>query len=233
MNVPKLNNSWLLGGLVCLVVGGIWAFAEVHTGESVFKADGSFSTLAGFTVLALALERFCEAVLAPWWGTASASPVQAAAKNAEGTSAALDSPATRLVSTRQRLGTTQALALRTAAQKAKTSAAGADDATKSKAQATSDAADSAWVQTTQNRPTILLPAAAIATVLCAYLHLFLLHGIASAVNPGIPNSRIAFAVDAVISGLALAGGAKPFHDLTESIASSSAAKKAAAGSPGA
>jgi hypothetical protein len=50
---------------------------------------------------------------------------------------------------------------------------------------------------------------------------------ASTTESELPSSRLAFAVDALLAGLALAGGAKPFHDLAESIAASSASKKQA------
>jgi hypothetical protein len=94
--------------------------------------------------------------------------------------------------------------------------------------ATADAADSAWLEARRARPTLVLPTAAIATLLSAYLHLFLLHGMALSVHDGLPASRLSFALDALLTGLALAAGAKLFHDLAESTTASSAAKKAAA-----
>jgi amino acid transporter len=217
-------RKWLLGGLALLVAGAVWALLAVHKEESAFQADGSFATLAGFGVLALALERLCEAVLAPWWGTASTKTLKEAAKAAQGTNAALAPAHMALLKSQRRLGASDATVIRTAAAAA-VAKAGSDDPSKEEAKKTEEAANSAWVEATRERPTLLLPAAAIATVLCAYLHLFLLHGVASG---GVPSSALAYAADAVVSGLAVAGGAKPFHDLAESIAASSTAKKAGA-----
>lgn len=223
-NPGPVQNGWLLGGVIVLVMCAVGTFFVVHRGEAVFKADGSFATLAGFAVLALALERFCEAVLAPWWGTASAKNVKAAANNAQKTGAAALPPHTKnLLDVRRRLGITDASVVRAAAAKASERASAAGVGAK-EAKDTNDAADSAWVKATQARPTIMLPAAGLATVVCACLHLFLLHSVAGTKH-GIPTTKLAFAVDALITGLALAGGAKPFHDLVEGIAASSASKK--------
>lgn len=196
----------------------------VHKEEATFQADGSFATLAGFAVLALALERLCEAVLAPWWGTASTKPLKKAVRAANGAGGTLAPAHMAVLESQRRLGASDATVIRAAAAKA-AAQPGLGEAAKKKADETEEAANSAWVEATRERPTLLLPAAAIATVLCAYLHLFLLHGVASG---GVPSSKLAYTADAVVSGLALAGGAKPFHDLAGSIAASSTAKKAEA-----
>jgi hypothetical protein len=90
---------------------------------------------------------------------------------------------------------------------------------------TTETVQSAWEKAVAARPTLILPAAAIATVLCAYMHLFLFHSIAAPSKSGLPDTKLAFAVDALLTGLALAGGAKPFHDLTETIAAKSTSNK--------
>ena len=219
------TNKWLYAGLLVLAVCAIGSFFAVSKNSTTFAADNSFATLAGFVVLALVLERFCEAVLAPWWGTASATPVQEAANQAMGTAAQLPDHVKSLLDSKKRLGVADARALVTQAAKVKTAVADPSKqpmtdsdakAATAKAAKTTDDAESAWVQATISRPTILLPAAGLAAIACAGLHLFLLHGIAKS-GSGLPNSKLAFAADAVITGLALAGGAKPFHDLIESI----------------
>lgn len=204
------RNRWLLGGLVCLIAAAVWAYAQAHPPSRAFDADGSFATLAALLVLAPAL-----------------------------------STANVLLDKRSRLAITDATMLRTAAHRAAVEPAttrrqentladrvSPDPAgpvqTAAASRATADAADAAWLEVRRTRPTLVLPAAAIATVLCAYLHLFLLHGVAVSVRDGIPASRLSFAVDALLTGLALAAGAKHFHDLADSTAASSAAKKAAA-----
>jgi hypothetical protein len=105
----------------------------------------------------------------------------------------------------------------------------AEEAKKTAATEAANEADSAWVKVTRDRPTIVLPAAAIATFACAHLHLFLLHGI-SKPGTGVPTTELAYVVDALITGLALAGGAKPFHDLVESLAAKKDAAVATAAS---
>jgi hypothetical protein len=214
------TNKWLYAGLSVLAACAVASFIVVSKNSKTFAADNSFSTLAGFVVLALVLERFCEAVLAPWWGTAPAAEVKAAAETAQGTAASLPPPVKTLLDKKSRLGVADARALVAQTAKVKSTVGGPSEgeepeATKAAA-ATADAADSAWVQATISRPTILLPAAGLASMACAGLHLFLVHGIAK-VGSGLPNSKLAFAADAVITGLALAGGAKPFHDLIQSI----------------
>jgi hypothetical protein len=76
------------------------------------------------------------------------------------------------------------------------------------------AADSVYVAATKQRPTIMLPMAAAAIVICAGLRLYLLHSLAKS---GLPDGRLAFTVDAFLTGFALAGGAQPFHDLVSSL----------------
>ncbi len=218
------TNKWLYAGLSALAACAVASFIVVSKNSTTFAADNSFSTLAGFVVLALVLERFCEAVLAPWWGTAPASEVKAAAESAQGTAASLPSSVKTLLDKKSRLGVADAQALVAQAAKVKSTVGEPSEGEKPEetkaateaAAATADAADSAWVQATISRPTILLPAAGLASLACAELHLFLVHGIANA-GSGLPISKLAFAADAVITGLALAGGAKPFHDLIQSI----------------
>src|SRR3954471_21672866 len=63
---------WLPLGLLVVVLAGVWVYFIVGDVKkspiTPFTADGSFATLAGFSILAVALERISEAVLAPWWG---------------------------------------------------------------------------------------------------------------------------------------------------------------------
>jgi hypothetical protein len=94
------------------------------------------------------------------------------------------------------------------------------------AKTASEEADTLWVKATKQRPTILLPMAALASVVCYCMHLFLLHSLAKS---GVAHSHFSFVVDGLITGFAIAGGAQPFHDLIGNLTSSSTAKKAATG----
>lgn len=221
------HNLWLLGGLACLLVACVLAAAAVPGKPDnkfvVFTADGSFATLAGFTVLAIALERLCEAVLAPWWAKTLALDVKTPAVKVGGKVKASAEPVLLGASDLKKVAVL-ARAVSAAPAPAGDANATEEEAKKEAATEAADAADSAWVKVTRDRPTIVLPAAAIATVACAHLHLFLLHGISKAGGTGVPTTELAYVTDALITGLALAGGAKPFHDLVESIA----AKKDAA-----
>jgi hypothetical protein len=237
--VSPSATFWLVLGLIVLLGGFIWASRVVKAGDDVFKADGTFAALAGFTVLALSLERFSEAVLAPWWGKVKAQTVEDALPKKDGK---LDPvvPATvaRSLDRKTLLGTNDVATLLATSQAAATAATAnmlaTDDsnvvakeaakATEAKATETAEAVQSAWEKAVAARPTLILPAAAIATVLCAYMNLFLFHSIAAA-ESGLPTTRLAFAIDALLTGLALAGGAKPFHDLIESIAAKSTSNK--------
>jgi hypothetical protein len=91
----------------------------------------------------------------------------------------------------------------------------------------SEAADDLYVQATKQRPTIILPMAAAAGLLCYCLHLFLLHSLA---RSGVSRTHLAYVVDGLVTGFAIAGGAQPFHDLLSGLTTSAAAKKAAVGS---
>jgi hypothetical protein len=106
--------------------------------------------------------------------------------------------------------------------------ASASHAATSAAKTASEAADDLWVQATKQRPTILLPMAAAAAVICYCLHLFLLHSLA---RNGVSNTHLAYIIDALITGFAVAGGAQPFHDLVTGLTASTAAKKATGGAP--
>jgi hypothetical protein len=236
------RNRWLLGGLTCLLgacllaAGAIPGKPPKDTGFGVFTADGSFATLAGFTVLAIALERFCEAVLAPWWAKTGASDVKTQAKTAGGKVDASAKPMLLGASDLKKIAV-HGRALAAALGAEALTGDLAEDAKKKEeekeaATKAADEADSAWVKVTRDRPTIVLPAAAIATVACAHLHLFLLHGISKtgAGVVGVPTTELAYVIDALITGLALAGGAKPFHDVVESIAAKKDAAVATAAS---
>ncbi|MEA2381305.1 MAG: hypothetical protein QOH72_1276 [Solirubrobacteraceae bacterium] len=223
---------WLAAGLVTLVAGFGAALWIGGKGSSVFKADGSFAALAGFTVLALALERLSEAVLAPWWGTVRAKKLKQSLPGGGDPHAAVPPAVRRPATTKIRLGVTDLTRMLAASRAGATDAPPAAGApvgdaaqpTAAEKEQTEEAVQSAWEKAVAARPTLLLPAAAIATTLCAAMHLFLFHSIA-AKDSGLPTGRLAFATDALLTGLALAGGAKPFHDLTESIAAKSSSNK--------
>src|SRR3954451_22353303 len=157
---------WLPLGLLAVVLAAVWIYFIVGDVKkspiTPFAADGSFATLAGFTILAVALERISEVVLAPWWG-----------KVAPGAPSA------------PRVGVTEAALLRARAKahaaRVTLSSATTDDQKKAATEA-SKAADSVWVQAIRARPTLVLPAAALAALLCSALHLYLLHGVAKTVN---------------------------------------------------
>jgi hypothetical protein len=180
------------------------------------------SSFAGFTFLAAALERIAEIALAPWWGMVDAKDAKAEAKNANATGAVVSDPA-------KKVGITGAAALQATTRAAKARAATTPAATQGAANgatgSSSPEADSAYVKATKQRPTIMLPMAAVAAIVCSYLHLYLLHSIATS---GLPNTRLAFVTDGLLTGFAIAGGAQPFHDLIGSLTTSSTAKQAGA-----
>ncbi len=207
------GGGWLVSGVILVVVAAIVidigpAGSVAGHGGSVFLAASGFSSLAGFTFLAAALERIAEFTLAPWWGKADAKPANVPALLAGVPSKALSA----------KVGVADAAALQQTAKNAKTRNNPA-------APATTPGADSVYVTATKQRPTIMLPMAGAAAVVCSYLHLYLLHSLAKS---GLPDTRLAFLGDGLLTGFALAGGAQPFHDLIGSLSSSSTAKQAAA-----
>jgi hypothetical protein len=203
---------WLPAGLVVLAVASVWALVVVNARGAVFGVDGAFALLAVLAGASLALERLSEAVLAPWWGKMPSRRLARAMAPGAGDRELLPSGVQRVLTRRRRLGVTDVTGMR-AALRPVTRKRRTDDrnaATTARARAT---LESAWLQVRADRATLPLPAAAIATVICAYLHLYLLHGLGAAVGSGLPTTRLAFAVDALLTGLAMAAVAKAFHDL--------------------
>jgi hypothetical protein len=214
------DNRWLALGGALVVAAGLLVYwrpalgaagATRPGGPGVFAAADGFASLAGFTFIAAALERVAEFLLAPWW----------AKINTKGVTTAGDRPT--------RVGVSGAAALRTVARSAHAQVATAgpvDSPAETKAKDAVDAADDVYVQATRARPTIMLPMAAMAALLCSYMHLFLLHSLA---RSGLPDTRLAFTADGLLTGFAIAGGAQPFHDLVSNLTASATAKKVAAG----
>lgn len=253
------TTSWALRGAFCLVVAIVIMFAVPAHGAAQYKSASGFTSLAGFAFMAAALERIGEFALAPWWGLVSTKAVAKALSSARALHSAqarlvaAATPAGVPVAGAQpqppsvpaKVGVTGAATLRlsahtthAAALRAETTPVGGlsdDDAKElqSAAQAAtnaaktaSDAADDLWVKATKQRPTILLPMAAFAAVVCYCLHLFLLHGLA---HNGVSKTHLAYVIDGLITGFAIAGGAQPFHDLVGNLTTSSTNKKAANG----
>jgi hypothetical protein len=251
------KTSWALRGGAVVAVAAILMLVIPAHGSAQYKSAGGFVTLAGFTFLAAALERIAEFALAPWWGLVATKKVAAAldtahalepqragaARGLRGSSsggAARDAEPSATIPSK--VGVSGALALRASARSAHVELAtterslpaaldadeeaisGAHEATTA-AKAASDEADSVYAQAVKQRPTIMLPMAALAGLVCYCLHLFLLHSLA---HSGVSDTHLAFVVDGVLTGFAIAGGAQPFHDLISGLTSSSAAKKAAA-----
>jgi hypothetical protein len=220
-------------------------------GAAQYQSAGGFTTLAGFTFLAAALERIAEFALAPWWGLVPTKKVAAALGTARALGASRAGPAASAADHHPpipaRVGVSGAATLRVSARRAHTNALQAElrvpagltadetqEARSAAREATSaakkagDAADDVYVQATKQRPTIMLPMAAAAALVCYCLHLFLLHSLAKS---GVSRTHLAFVVDGLLTGFAIAGGAQPFHDLIGSLMTSTSAKKAAAGTP--
>ncbi len=207
------------GLVVVAILLSIIPAAELHGSRKgdIFVATDGFASLAGFTFLAAALERLAQFLLAPWWATVSTGPLQDAGQSAAGT-ADSSSAGGGAPTTPARVGVTGAVRLSSQAR-AVADAAPADP-TKQAAAAT---ADSVYVTATKVRPTIMLPMAAGAIVVCSFLHLYLLHSLAKS---GLSKSEWSYVLDAVLTGFALAGGAQPFHDLVTSLASSASKSSA-------
>jgi len=210
------GGGWLLFGALWVVVGAaaIWLWPandSVHeaAGKASFMSAQGVSTLAGFTFLAAALERFAEFALAPWWGKVSTTK---SGRDAAGGRA-------------PRVGVSGAAALqvRRAAGRQAAAAGGAAHDPDHGTGAVDP--DDLYEQTTRTRPTIMLPIAAIAAVLCSSLHLYLLHSLA---RSGVPDTRTGFLLDGLLTGFAIAGGSQPFHDLVGNLTASAAAKQGAA-----
>jgi hypothetical protein len=205
------SSAWAVWGWISVVAAAVLIEAllanNLTSGPAgSFKPANGIATLAGFSLLAAGLERLAEFALAPWWGKV---------KTAAATEP-LDQRSALVTGTPKWVGVSgaaamQARALATAPRSAR------------KARAGQQSADSVYVAATKQRPTIMLPMAAGAAVICAFLHLYLLHSLAKS---GIPTTRLAYVGDALLTGFILAGGAQPFHDLVTSLTSSSAAKQA-------
>jgi hypothetical protein len=242
-----------------LAIAVVVMFVVPAHGAAQYKSASGFTSLAGFAFMAAALERIGEFALAPWWGLVSTKKVAKALSTARalhsaqarlvaaGTASGVPpgTPQVQSPAIPAKVGVSGAATLRLSAQSTHAAAARAetaairglpDDEAKelhsaaqaaaSAAKTASDAADDLWVQATKQRPTILLPMAALAAVVCYCLHLFLLHSLA---KNGVSKTHLAFVIDGLITGFAIAGGAQPFHDLVGNLTSSSTAKKAAAG----
>ena len=220
----RADPKWLIGGAACLVIAAGVIIIPAHTvaahnGSDIFKAADGFASLAGFTFLAAALERIAEFTLAPWWGKVGTERVTTAISNS------------RVLSTRittapaSSEGVSGAARLRAKVRDAQPDPDGpASDAAKAAAKQAADAADSVYVQATKQRPTIMLPMAAGAAIACSFMHLYLLHSLAKS---GLPNTTLAFVADGLLTGIALSGGAQPFHDLVGSLSPSATSKQKA------
>lgn len=190
------------------------SLAKSHS-SGIFVATDGFASLAGFTFLAAALERIAQFVLAPWWGKVSTQEVSKNVQDVDLT--ALKRPGAADLP--RRVGVADAARL---SAKLHTAASATDSSSDTKKAALD--ADSVYVAATKLRPTIMLPMAAGATVICSFLHLYLLHSLAKS---GFSTKEWSYIADGVLTGFAIAGGAQPFHNLVTSLASS--ATKSATG----
>jgi hypothetical protein len=244
------NNPWSFWGAMTVLVAAVLMFIIPAAGSAQYRSADGFTTLAGFTFLAAALERVAEFALAPWWGVVGTKRVAAALGTAHALGASrselMGSPAVHPPVVPPKVGMSGAAALKLTTLVAHAGAAKAEQqvpqgltteqteevrsgarAATTAAKQANEAADDVYVRATKQRPTIMLPMAAAAGLICYCLHLFLLHSLA---RSGVSSTHLAFVVDGLLTGFAIAGGAQPFHDLIGSLTTSTTAKKATAAS---
>lgn len=236
--IYALSGSDNLVAKVCLAATPTCPKGATMTGTGTFQLADGFASLAGFTFLAAALERLAEFALAPWWGkvkvadakvgVAGAAALQAGAAKVHARAQAHESQAVAAAVASPSLADPAVAAAVPAGDGTPAADVEAAKANTKQAADTKANADSVYVTATKDRPTIMLPMAAAAALICSGLHLYLLHSLAKA---GLPNTRLAFLLDALLTGFAIAGGSQPFHDLLTNLTASASATTSASATP--
>lgn len=230
------DREWKWRSLLVLLLASAGVFAIVLIGcdPERFVPREEFFTLAGFALIAAALERVGEFFL-PWWGRAEVADVRAVAEAT--TPAPAPAPVLALANLESQINALpgsigQGQAARLVGMSRATvsyvnETEGVTEETTKKAQDLAEKATMVQEKVRQARPTVLAPIAGLGMLVAAYFELYLIHAIGT--EESINQSALSYALDAILTGFLLAGGAKPFHDLVDRISVKREAEAASAG----